>query len=532
MEKMGYTLNINNCRTRTANERAASRVRLIRQSAMCILQLLVGNSLFVSGPLSSTAAELLQDRGTALSGMTDDAADSRALFGLSASANRSNKSADFVLKVGAAAVELYADDEMFIAGGIGPGKATGQDGMLRAVATVVEGPPNETRIAIVALDILKIRRDYLDVAARKIEVKTGIPFDHILINCTHNHHAPSAVKGHAYDVIPEFAEQVQDAIVQSVVKANGNLKDSPPVTMLFKMGSEETVGDNSRIELSDGTIAWRFDHDDELRPTGPFDPDFPVMVFKRPDRSLAAVLFGHSTHTVGTRNPGRRSPAFYGLAAQAFEQEVGAVTTFLEGASGSTHLRHLDGLTFSRASREVSVEAERRILNALRYTVDQAKPMLVSRIASARREVTVTVRNFDEQKEERAVSYYSQKRLGAEAGEKTAAVFRQARAELAPYRGEERKTWISATRVGDVVIVGVPAELFTQLGMDIKKRSPFRHTIIAELANDYVGYVGNADAYRLGGYQMWMGHHSWTQRGTGELFVDEAVKLLNELYKN
>lgn len=115
--------------------------------------------------------------------------------------------------------------------------------------------------------------------------------------------------------------------------------------------------------------------------------------------------------------------------------------------------------------------------------------------------------------------------------ERTIAIFKQMRDELAPYQGEERKTWISATRIGDVAIVGVPAEFFTQPGRDVKERSPFKgKTIIAELANDYVGYVGNADAYRLGGYQLWMGHHSWTERGTGELLVDETVKLLNELY--
>ena len=115
------------------------------------------------------------------------------------------------LKVGAAAVELRADDEMPIAGGIGPGKSTGQDGMLRAVATVVQGPPNGTRVAIVALDILMIRRDYLDAAAKEVEQKTGIPFNNVIINCTHTHHAPSTVKIHGYDVIPEFATQVKNA---------------------------------------------------------------------------------------------------------------------------------------------------------------------------------------------------------------------------------------------------------------------------------------------------------------------------------
>jgi neutral ceramidase len=428
------------------------------------------------------------------------------------------------LAVGAAAVELHSTDDLVIAGGIGPGKATGQDGMLRVVATVIREPRHQTRVAIVAIDILMIRRDYLDDAAKQIEQRTGIPFDHILINCTHTHHAPSTVKIHGYDVIPEFAAQVRDKVVEAVVAADARSARNDDVTMSFKLGEERTVGQNSRLELSDGTISWGT-YEDELRPTGPFDADFPVLAFKRTDHSLVAVIFGHSTHSIGTRNRGRRSPSFYGLAAQAFEHEKKAVTTFLEGASGSTHLRRsLDGLVFPQAW----VEAERRILNALRYTVDQAQPVAVNRIDSIKRAVTVRVRKFDEEKEEAAVAYYCRKRRGAGA-DSIMAVFRQMRSELAGHQGEERKTWISATRIGDVAIVGVPAEFFTQLGLDIKRRSPFRHTVIAELANDYVGYVGNADAYRLGGYQLWMGHHSWTERGTGEHFVDTAVELLHAL---
>src|ERR1041385_3934394 len=133
------------------------------------------------------------------------------------------------LKVGAAAVELHATDDLVIAGGIGPGHAVGQDGMLRVIANVIQGPPNNTRIAIVACDILMIRRDYLDKAAQEIEQKTGIAFNNILINCTHTHHAPSTVKIHGYDVIPDFARQVQNAIVQAVVQANEKLKASPDV---------------------------------------------------------------------------------------------------------------------------------------------------------------------------------------------------------------------------------------------------------------------------------------------------------------
>ena len=103
---------------------------------------------------------------------------------------------------------------------------------------------------------------------------------------------------------------------------------------------------------------------------------------------------------------------------------------------------------------------------------------------------------------------------------------------LAPHQGEERVTWLQAILIGDVAIVGVPAEFFTKLGLDIKNRSPFRHTFIAELANDWIGYLPDLDAHKLGGYQVWTGLHSFAEPGTGERMADEAVNLLTELARS
>ena len=73
--------------------------------------------------------------------------------------------------------------------------------------------------------------------------------------------------------------------------------------------------------------------------------------------------------------------------------------------------------------------------------------------------------------------------------------------QLFDRQGEEQETSIQALVLGDVAIVGVPAEYFTGLGIDIKQRSPFEHTYIVELANDWIGYLPDREAHRLGGYQ-------------------------------
>jgi hypothetical protein len=108
-------------------------------------------------------------------------------------------------------------------------------------------------------------------------------------------------------------------------------------------------------------------------------------------------------------------------------------------------------------------------------------------------------------------------------------VFREARAALKPEQGKERETSLQVILIGDVALVGVPAEFFTGLGMEIKRRSPFPDTYVAELANDWIGYLPDREAHQLGGYQTWTGSHSFAEIGTGERMVDQAVAILEEL---
>jgi hypothetical protein len=420
------------------------------------------------------------------------------------------------LKAGAAAEALTADDSMVIGGGIGPGKARGQEGELRAGAVVLEDARRQ-KIALVACDVLMITRDVLDRAARRVETATGIPFDHILINATHTHHAPTTVTIHGYVRDEAFTRQVENKIVAAAARASRRLA---PVGFLFRLGEESSVGKNSRLLLSDGTIYWVGPMDDAVRPTGPFDPELPLLAFRRRDGGLEAVMFNHSTHTIGTIRPGVRSPSFYGLAAQGLEQEKGGTFLFFEGASGSTHNLDLK-----------APEATYRIQQAVARALEAAQARPAPRVAALRKEITVKVRHFDDAAEDRAVVAYCTGRIkDAAAARSVIETFRAMRHKLLPQQGQARKTWVQALVIGDVAVVGVPGEYFTLLGQEIKRRSPFRYTCIFELANDYVGYVPDQAAFDRGGYQVWTGLHSFLERGTGEAIVSEAVGLLERLF--
>jgi hypothetical protein len=72
----------------------------------------------------------------------------------------------------------------------------------------------------------------------------------------------------------------------------------------------------------------------------------------------------------------------------------------------------------------------------------------------------------------------------------------------------------------------LPGEVFVELGLAIKAASPFKTTLIIELANDDAAYIPTKKAFAEGSYETVNSH---IQPGGGELLVDAAIKLLNEL---
>ncbi len=420
---------------------------------------------------------------------------------------------DYPWRVGSATSEMIADDSMIIGGGIGPGRTTGQEGKLQATATVILG---DSKLCIVGVDILMMNRDYMDQAAKGIEKACGIPIENILINASHTHHAPSTVTIHGYERDEEFCKRTVSAIIDAATKANELATKAAASRGILRLGQEATVGQNSRQRLKDGRIYWIGPRDDFVRPTDPFDVDLPVIGFRKEGGKLDGLLFNHSTHCIGTRS-GKRSPSFYGLAAQELSEEHGIPINFLSGAAGSTHNLVLD-------CNEMVV----RIKDAFNTTLKHAEPMKSSRLAAIKREVKFQIRTFDEQKEDQAVVEYCRKYAPANA-ESTIQVFRDSRAKMKPFQGETRPMVIQVVRIGDVYLAAVPAEFFTVLGLEIKRRSPYRNTFVCGLSNEYVGYLPSREGFTNGGYQTWMGLHSFAEIGTGEMVVEECLKLLDAI---
>ena len=76
----------------------------------------------------------------------------------------------------------------------------------------------------------------------------------------------------------------------AAVKSANDLVAGGESQFCFQMGEENTVGANSRQLLNDGLIYWTGAMDGFVKPTGPFDPQLPVLAFRGADGNLRAAL--------------------------------------------------------------------------------------------------------------------------------------------------------------------------------------------------------------------------------------------------
>jgi hypothetical protein len=85
-------------------------------------------------------------------------------------------------------------------------------------------------------------------------------------------------------------------------------------------------------------------------------------------------------------------------------------------------------------------------------------------------------------------------------------------------------------RIGDdFAIVTNPDELFCEIGLSIKRQSPFKHTMVVEQTNGAHGYVPTAKAFENGSYETWFGEHSYLTTRAGEIVEKESLDILNRL---
>ncbi|MFM7210150.1 MAG: hypothetical protein ACKOY8_10085, partial [Verrucomicrobiota bacterium] len=100
---------------------------------------------------------------------------------------------------------------------------------------------------------------------------------------------------------------------------------------------------------------------------------------------------------------------------------------------------------------------------------------------------------------------------------------------IAAERKEEAvEVILQAVRIGDFALVGIPFETFAEIGLSLKKDSPFARTMVVGLANGRHGYLPTPAQHELGGYETWLGT-CHVQEDASDLILRELRPMLAEL---
>ncbi len=79
--------------------------------------------------------------------------------------------------------------------------------------------------------------------------------------------------------------------------------------------------------------------------------------------------------------------------------------------------------------------------------------------------------------------------------------------------------------------MAIPCEVFAEIGLELKRRSPLRPTFTIDLANGYNGYLPSSEQHALGGYETWRATSSYLEVQASRKMTEALLEMLAEVAK-
>jgi hypothetical protein len=373
------------------------------------------------------------------------------------------------------------------------------------------------------VDLVKIRHDLADQTIALVMQQTGLTRDAVLICPSHNHSSPLIpAQGDKATANKAYIDTLPKRIADSIVQADKALQ---PARMSIGRSLVYEGHVNRRvISKADGLVLnnWLKKLNDikqvpqVLGSEGVIDPELWLVRFDSLDGKMLGSLVNFTCHpclhdrikihTWSADFPG----VIAGHIAQAYGPQ--AVCVFTQGAAGNIQ----PPVMWTPDWTERSAVFAKAAVDAAKDAIPVEGPVALD---YARRDVDVPRCNAEAQRPE-AISRLGWRPESFEGAKRTA--------EAMPHT---LNVPVSAARIGPFAIATNAGELFVEWGISVKKRSPFPHTILSELTNDWVGYEPTELAFQHEGYETLAGANFVSLEGIRKL-VDTSVEMLDELWKN
>jgi neutral ceramidase len=401
----------------------------------------------------------------------------------------------------------------------------------------------QQRLALVVADLCMVSREVLDAAKHRAHQFTSIPVANMMMSATHTHSGGTACSVFQSDPDAEYLKFLTERIADAVIRANAHLT---PARIGWGVGHEPNQVFNRRWKMKAGTkLTNPFGKQDQVKmnpgignpdlgaPAGPTDPELPIVAIQTLDGKPLAILANYSLHYVGGTKPNEISADYYGLFAKKLTKLLGAdeeSSEFLAIMSNGTS-GNINNIDFGGSAPQPMLPYEKMNVVATALATEACKVYQQIQyqdwvsLGSAQKELYLGVRKPTQ----------DELLLAKEIVAKAPGAVMHTVEEL--YAREtllmrQVPLIIQAFRIGELAIAAVPCEVFVEIGLDLKKRSPFKPTFTISLANGYNGYLPTPEQHALGGYETWRARSSYLETHASTQITSVLFELFNALKSN
>ncbi|MBQ4612752.1 MAG: hypothetical protein IJB26_04315 [Clostridia bacterium] len=369
----------------------------------------------------------------------------------------------------------------------------------------------KTEIAMVTLDLLFFSKKHVATVRNKVKAACGV--ENVMISCSHTHSGPWASGRLDIESLEagkeqpkEYVETLIDTIVSIICEAKAGAFDAYFTAGTTICGAESGIGGNRRV------------------PGGPHDPLVSVLAIKD-ETDVRGIMVNYTLHPTFIHEWSTVCTADYPcyLKMQLEEMEPKALVGFAQGASGNQSSRYYrQGESYDEAER-----VGRTLGKAAHTVLDKAVWTNDLPLAVASAEVELLLRDFGTEEDliaqvehDEAIykdlyarygqstnreEYYlwqnaNLKLLGSE--DQLGYVRMQKKGIKVELLEDEAPAEVQVFRIGDMIVVGVPGEVFVEYALYVKAIAGFGMVVVNELTNGVLpGYLYTPESLVTGGYE-------------------------------
>jgi hypothetical protein len=278
--------------------------------------------------------------------------------------------------------------------------------------------------------------------------------------------------------------------------------------------------------MKDGTVKFNPGrlNPDIVEPMGPVDPGVGIIYLETTDGKPLAVLVNFALHldTIGGTEISADFPYFMG---EILKKVLGDDLMVFFGFGTCGNVNHIN---VKESETTKGYERAQRIGYALAAAIIREIPVLeeqkINKLASESETVYLKIPEYSKKEiEEAKINAKKESDEIASTPE-----IREAMKILRIHNMNNRpiEAEILTFGIGNASIVALPGEIFVELGLAIKEKSPYKHTLVLTLANNSIGYIPNKEAFKYGAYEVEV---SMIAEGEGEKVVESSVSQLEKM---